>query len=200
MPETKKELDAAGISVEQVCPGDPCPSTLLAKARHYHQFGRRAWQIIEKEGLDSLLWVAKIDTAMALGRRLSYRRYVLTLQELHDRNSLYQKAIGWYASRAGAVVVPESCRANILRCWHGLSQTPFVLPNKPRVQSGEKRLAVSDASAANMLGSIPDGQHILLYQGVVGPDRDLGAVARAVQELGEGHRFVIMGPDRVDAG
>jgi len=182
--------------VEPVLPDLRFANTLLGKIEHYHAFRRRAWRLVGKEDPDALLWVAKIDTAMALGKRLLEKRYVLTLQELHDKYRFYQKAIRLYASHAGAVVVPEYCRANILRCWHGLNRTPFVLPNKPLVRSGEKHLFVSDANARSILESIPDGNRILLYQGAVTFDRDLGAVARAVQELGEGYRFVIMGPDR----
>ena len=196
LPETKTDLQRSRVSVEQVYPQDPCPRGTVAKMRHYHSFRRRAWRIIEGEDGGTLIWVAKIDSAMALGRRLLRTRYILTLQELHDKYFLYQKAIGLYASHASVVVVPEYCRANILRCWHGLNKSPFVLPNKPILESRQKRLPVSDANAAKILSSIPEGQRIILYQGVLAPDRDLSAVARAASEIGNDYRLVIMGKDR----
>ncbi|MBN2133906.1 MAG: glycosyltransferase [Sedimentisphaerales bacterium] len=181
--------------MEQVCPEVARAGSVFGKLRHYHEFRRKAWRFIENEDRDALLWVAKIDTAMALGKRLLRRRYILTLQELHDKYYFYQKAIRFYASHASAVVVPEYCRANILRCWHGLNTTPFVLPNRPVVQSRDRFLPVSDTNTAQIMDSIPKGRRILLYQGILAPDRDLAPVARAARELGEDYQLVIMGRD-----
>jgi len=85
--------------VEPVLPDLRFANTLLGKIEHYHAFRRRAWRLVGKEDPDALLWVAKIDTAMALGKRLLEKRYVLTLQELHDKYRFYQKDLCIHPSR-----------------------------------------------------------------------------------------------------
>ncbi len=192
-PETKADLAKIGVLVKELAPGEASLKGISGKIRHYCRFRRRAWSVIEDAGPKSLLWVAKIDTAMAMGRPLLKRPYVLTLQELHDKYFLYQRAMRLYASHATAVVVPEYCRANIVRCWHHLTKTPFVLPNKPIPLSRERRLPISDPAAREILASVGPQRRILLYQGGLGPDRDLRPVAKAAAELGDSYRFVILG-------
>jgi len=195
-PETEADLRRIGVLVIKVYPEDPRPSHLCGKLIHYAYFRKRAWRIIESENSDALLWVIRADTAMALGRRLWKKQYILTIKELYDRNYPYQKAIGLYAPKALAVVVPEFCRASILRCWHRLNKTPFVLPNKPLVEAKERNLPVSAPAAATLLGSIPRSKKILLYQGALDRDRNIEPVAEAAHKLERDYSLVIMGEDR----
>jgi glycosyltransferase involved in cell wall biosynthesis len=194
--ETKAELESLGISVEQIHVENPFPRDLFGKIQHCTRFRRRAWHIVDKQGPEALMWVIRIDTAMALGRRLLKRPYILTLQELHDKYPVYQRAIRLYGSNARALVVPEFCRASILRYWHKLASTPFVLPNKPELRFRERRLPISDPTAAQIIESIPNGRKIILYQGVLARDRDIEPVARAIRELGKEYCLVVMGQDR----
>lgn len=193
-PKTRTDLERAGIRVDEIYKEDPLPTNPLAKMVHYVTFRKRAWQLLNQDK-DAIVWVARIDTAIALGRRLLQRPYVVALHELHDKYPLYQRAIGLYASNATRVVVPEFCRATILRCWHGLKQTPFVLPNRPVSHPRTRFLPVSDKVAANTLASIPKQRRILLYQGGLGGDRNLEPVAKAIHELGNDYCLLVMGRD-----
>jgi len=195
-PQTRSELEAIGVRLAVVHPEDPHPRTLPGKIAHYARFRRRAWQVLDDASSSALVWVARGDTAIALGRRLLERRYVWSLHELHDGNVRYQQAIRLYAPRAATLVVPEYCRANILRFWHGLRRTPLVLPNRPVLKSRRRKAVVSDANAAKILNSLPEDQEILLYQGALDRDRDIEAFAHAARELGGGFCFLIMGEDR----
>ncbi|KPK44573.1 MAG: hypothetical protein AMK72_11925 [Planctomycetes bacterium SM23_25] len=192
---TRDSLEQAGIRVIEVR-REEAPTSILAKLRHYVGFRIGAWRILDSEDEDVLLWVAKTDTAMALGRRLRKRRYVLVLYELHDRFPLYQRAIRFYAPRARRVIVPEACRAAILRYWHGLARTPFVLPNRPLDHPRQRNLVISDEGARKILASVSPGQKIVLYQGSLAADRDLIPIACALQRAGAPYRFVVMGRDR----
>jgi glycosyltransferase involved in cell wall biosynthesis len=194
-PETKEALEGLGAHVEQIYPEDPFPHGRLRKIMHYVAFRRRAWRILRSEDPRVLIWVTRMDTAIALGRRLLQRPYALSIFELHEGSFSFQRAIGLYASRARTVVVPEFCRASILRCRHALDKTPFVLPNRPILRSKERNLPISDPAAAEILSSIPEGCRILLYQGALGRDRNIRPVAMAANRLGEGYRLLIMGED-----
>jgi len=191
-PATRGTLERAGIKVHEVYTQDPLPARPMAKVMHYLAFRKRAWKLLNQDK-ESLLWVARIDTAIALGRRLLERAYILALHELHDKYPIFQRAIRLYARNAHRVVTPEICRAAILRCWHSLDRTPFVLPNRPISHPRKRGIVVSDEKAGEVLASMPDGQRILLYQGNLGSDRDLEPVAKAVQQLGQPYRLLIMG-------
>lgn len=194
--ETKAELEEVGVAVEQIYAENPHPGDTFGKIMHYAKFRRRAWQILDSEDPRAVIWVARMDTAIALGRRLLQRSYILSVFELHEQSFLYQHAIGLYAPRASIVVVPEFCRASILRCRYRLAKPPFVLPNKPILRPGKRDAVVSDPVAAQTLASIPRESRILLYQGALERDRDIEPVARATHQLGEAYRLLIMGEDR----
>lgn len=164
------------------------------KGQRLRDFFHAAWSAIDASGNEALLWVASGDTAIALGGALARRRYVLQLHELYDQNPVYRTLIGWFARRARAVVVPEHCRSAIVRTWYKLPTTPFVVPNKPYYHPRRRGLEVADQAARQVLEEVGD-KRILLYQGDIGPLRDLRPVARATNALGPGWQFLLLGKD-----
>jgi hypothetical protein len=121
---------------------------------------------------------------------------VLHLRELYDTVPYYQKHLREYARRARVVVVPEQSRAAIYRSWYDLDRTPAILPNKPLEHPRSRRLPISSAEASAVLGSLPADARIVMYQGIIHADRDLRPVGRAVENLGDPWRFVVVGQDQ----
>lgn len=191
-PETKALLAHAGVGpITELSVGSR-PSTLTGKVASWARFRHEAWRALTSAGRPDLLWIATADTALGLGPRLLHRRYLLTLLELYDRVPHYRLALRAYARAAAAVVVPEYCRAHIIRSWYGLDTTPLVLPNKPHFHPRLPRLALPSPASELM----PEGarQRLVLYQGILNPDRDLACLASVVARLGTPWRLAVMGP------
>lgn len=194
---TKADYKARGIAIFDVCPGHGT-GTMLAKASFWRRFHAEAWKALDRlENID-LLWVGSVDGALALGRRLLQRRFVLHALELYDKDWIYRRLMKIYVKNAAAVVISEACRAAIFRAWYGLNKTPFVLPNKPACHPRNLRLAVEDVNARNLLSSLGSNDKIVLYQGGIYPARQLDYVADAVQSMGDDWRFLVMGPAHAD--
>jgi glycosyltransferase involved in cell wall biosynthesis len=189
-------LESRGVTVQQLQPGISHPKHVFGKLQYWLQFRQRAWQLIAGHPETELLWIGSADTALALGRALQSRNYVLHLRELYDTVPYYQRHLREYARRAQVVVVPESTRAAIYRSWYGLERTPCVLPNKPLEHPRDRRLPIGDARARALLAGIPAGTRIVMYQGIIHADRDLRPVGKAVQALGAGWKFVVVGEDQ----
>lgn len=192
---SKAELNATGICVIEVLPHPTSGvNTTPNKLKEWTTFHHKAWKHIDAESSDRLLWVGTADTALALGRNLLHRRYILQLLELYDSLPHYRYLLGKYARAATLIVVPEMCRAAIFRSWYGLPQTPVVLPNKPVAHPRQANLQINDENARTAFAQISPYEKIVLYQGHIGPDRELIPVAEAINTLGCGWRFVAMGP------
>jgi glycosyltransferase involved in cell wall biosynthesis len=180
------------VEVVEAAPDLARPRGLAGKLRHWSAFRRGAWNAVAGLGPDALLWVASADTALALGRELRRRRYVLQLHELYDGVWHYRRMLGPIVRHAQAVVVPEPSRAAICRSWYRLVATPHVLPNKPHTHPRQPRQPVTHPSLRTALAEVGEAR-LVLYQGHIHPERDLRGVARALAALGQGWRLVLLG-------
>ena len=171
------------------------PSSIGKKVWSYLKFRREAWEAVKREHLeDSVFWVVRIDTARALGRRLAQTKYIFDVKELHDTYPAYQKHLKLFCRLATKVVAREATRAAIMRVRYGLKETPCVLPNKPLTRVREPRQMIADQRAKELLEPHLANYKILLYQGWLGQDRDLRALASAASCLRD-FRLVLMGDD-----
>lgn len=193
--KTKLEFGKNKIIVKDLFENDIIFSrNIFSKFLDWKVFARRAWRYIDSQKEDKLLWVGTADTALAIGNKLLSKKYVLNIFELYDTFPLYKFMLARYARNAKIVVVPEFCRASIFRSWYGLSKTPIVLPNKAEGHPRNRRLSIEDDNAKDILSKMRPENKIVLYQGHVERERDVRSVGKAVEELGEGWRFVVMGP------
>ena len=91
-----------------------------------------------------------------------------------------------------AVVVPEYNRAHITKTWWKLKELPFVLPNKPYNREFiEKNAEINDIYARKIIEGIRN-KKIILYQGVMSPERPLNVFIDAVDEYNGEYAFVVM--------
>jgi len=196
-PSAREALERA--EVEVVTSGGMEGRRFLGRAARAYGFRREACEYIRaqhKDPSEVRLWVGSGDTALALAPELLRTEgFVLQLHELYDTNPVYLRLLGPLARRAMSVVVPESNRADILRCWYRLDHTPFVIPNKPWYHPRKRGLAVSGGEVRAALDSL-HGRKIVLYQGDLGPLRDIRQIAKAVNKLGDQWAFVTMGRDQ----
>jgi len=196
---TQTEYRQRGIRVTNLLGADQLPAVgMFGKMRSWTTFSHRTWKYLDSNRQDSLLWLGSADTALAMGKRIQQRRYVLQLQELYDSNPLYRRMLKAFAQRSSCVVVPDFNRACILRSWYKLKETPVVVPNKPANHPRQRRLSIEDSCAHNIISSVSEGEKLVLYQGGIRPYSELRYVAEAVQQMGTGWRLVVMGSGNVE--
>lgn len=132
-----------------------------------------------------ILWIISEKSAILLNKFLRDKKYILSIYELGDKYPTILKKIAPIAQSAKVNIVCEYNRANIMRIWLKLNETPKVLPNKPYIHPQEKFL-VSDYS------SILKDKKIILYQGHISRDRNLEGICQAISEI-ETYSLVLMG-------
>lgn len=191
-PSTRELLQQAGVAVHET--GSRSGGTLLRKALQWRRFHSAAWRAIGALEPADLLWISGAETAIALGTRLARRKYVLQLNEIYDALPHYHYALRYWCRRAARVVVPEECRAALVRHWYGLRSHPAVLPNKFPLDGNHTVREIPAAITEELRRIAHAGKHILLYQGLLSRERPLVGLAAAVAGLAD-WQFVLMGPD-----
>ena len=159
----------------------------------------KLWKAIDNHySDDAIIWVVTDVTLKYLGYRLVGKKYVLQFLELADRLVYYKKLpqIALNAKKlcdnALAVVVPEYNRAHILKALWNINKMPVVIANRPYNHlSIEKDSEVDDDRAREVLSRI-ENRRLILYQGVIGKERPLEPLIRAVSSLGDEYAFVVM--------
>lgn len=140
----------------------------------------------------SLLWVVNEMTVLLAGTHfLQNRKYAFTIYELHEKKRR-TKSVEIAAKKAKVVVVPEYCRAHIMKSRYSLNQLPVVLPNKTTITptdtlSQEAQKAIDFLHALRQKGSIP-----VLYMGGIGKERPLEPILEAIKDDPK-FRLVVMG-------
>lgn len=192
------ELAKAGVEVIKVFQTNediPKTGSLWAKIRSWRKFKRVTMKTLKSIKAKTLLWIGSGDSALALGRDIISYKYILQLHELYDVHYGYRYLLRYFAMRATSIVVPEICRAAILRSWYNLQVTPYVLPNKPFIHPRKKRLPITTAHVNKAMSELGENDKIVLYQGHISKTRDVRVLAEAVNRFGRGWRFAVMGPN-----
>ena len=195
-PALVASLANSGIKVISIGELETPPRRqMLKKVLAGLRFRRATWSIISGLGPRTALYVAGLECAIVVGRRVKEYDYLLQVHELYDNNRVCRLLMGWFLRNAACVVVPEESRAAILRVWYKLKETPVVLPNRPNVANRFRRRYVNDLEARRALESIPPEKKIVLYQGWLRGDRYISDVASCIHRMGGDWQFVAMGMD-----
>lgn len=131
---------------------------------------------------DEIIYIGSVDTAIAYGKSLLKYNYIFHIRELYDKFPNYLIGMKKYAQNAKCVVVPEYCRANILKSWLKLDKLPLVIPNKPFNHPMKRGLDITDEKAEDIIRAVRN-KKIFLYQGLLDEDRNMDAIAQALSKL-----------------
>ena len=149
----------------------------LNKLKNLWVLRRCVKETTRKQNYD-LAWIASAEVAEMLGKPLVGLKYILNIYELYDSNMGFLKKIKPIAQNAEKVIVPEFNRANILRVWLDLKETPLVIPNKPLYHPRTPKIEVDNEEVK----AIKD-KKIVLYQGHIMRSRNLDALCEAIKTL-----------------
>lgn len=148
-------------------------------------------KIIKSVDKDAILWFGNAESILMLNKQLNSRKYVLSILELYDRDTLYHKQLKKLSKNAMCVISCEKHRAAINEIEYGLPRMPYIMPNKPYFLDNR-------SNECNYLNSelkhILETKFVILYQGIITKDRPLDKIAEAMSRLDNDELyFVVMG-------
>lgn len=151
---------------------------------------------LRQKGKYDLVWTTTDVSARDAGNVLFEHRHIMQLMELVEYTPLimdramplHSALVPRLARAAKVVVVPEYNRSFIQQSYWDLPEKPTVLPNKSVSLVNNARTEDSRIQSLSK-----EKRKVLLYQGVIGRDRDLEAISRATELLGQEYVFIIMG-------
>lgn len=147
-------------------------------------------KILKNIPKEELLWFGSGESVLFLNRTLKGRRYVLSALELYgDKYRVWiERAVKKLICNAVVVTACEKHRAAIMYSRYRLSKVPYVLPNKPY------SIELEDMDKIPAEIQVLQGKTIVLYQGVIHPERPLTNIAKALNKLNNDNVvFLIMG-------
>ncbi len=163
---------------------------------NFYKYARTVNALIGKLPKDIFLWFGNCESAIAVKKKnLVGRRYLLSILELYDRGSIYDKGLKKIICDAEAVICCEKHRAGIMRIYYdGIKNPIYVVPNKP-YDNGETDSSIEalPADIINKVNQFKDCK-VVLYQGIVTKDRPLDKIAKALKLIdNKKYVFFIMG-------
>ena len=156
-------------------------------------------KIIKKIDKNTLIWFGNCESFMTITKHLKHRKFVLSILELDDYNSLYGKNIAKVIKSAQAVICCEKHRAAIMQVYYGLNYRPYVMPNKPyELHESAESKYVLQLDVEKKIDNIRNN-FIVLYQGIITKDRPLDKIAKALSKINNDNVvFAVMGEANED--
>lgn len=187
-----KILDERGIE-HHLLQSDRQNNTSLQRAVTLLKYRKEVRKIIKNTPPDSIIWYGNCESAMVVGNLITSHKYVLSILELYDPGSMYDKFMKKYINKAEAVLCCEKHRAAIMKVYYNMTKIPYVLPNKPyELEDTLKPEELSD-TVKEKIEKIKD-KFVVLYQGIVTPDRPLDKISKALRIIDDDNIvFVVMG-------
>ena len=161
---------------------------------------------IVKSFQDSIIWFGNVESVITLKNSIQNYSYICSCLELHGQNlrgifhqsnvnikadiidKIFKRDLIQIMQNAKAVSCCEVHRAAIMQSMYCLKKLPYVLPNKP--------YDLMDANKYEIPNEIAElsGKFVVLYQGIIDPERPLHKIAAALNEINDDNIvFLIMG-------
>lgn len=167
----------------------------LGKVQSYTDYKNRVLRVLS-ENFESgdFVWYGTADSCFSLGNEHKKYPFILNVLELYDNNTFYRKGVGRVISDASAVIACESTRADIMKMWWKLKETPYVMPNKPYCLPD--RIGEGTIDETKVLINQIKNKKVFLYQGIISSDRNLGLLADAFAKLNNSEIYLgLMGQE-----
>lgn len=141
-----------------------------------------------------ILWVVNEMTVILGGISwLKKYKYLFTIYELHKPNYQNRNIIK-AAQYAKKVIVPEYCRAHIMKFWYNLNRVPLIIPNKSDIILSKELLDLPHC-VQDAIGKVKklkdEGKFLLVYMGIISQERPLDAILRTIYNHSQFHLVVL---------
>lgn len=193
---TKKLLESNGIVMRRLCFAPDSIKSKWGKAKNWLQFRCAIKSAMKEEDPSNVLfWFGTAESAIPLFPLSKKRRMVMSVLELMDDRKIARFLSASIARKCVAVTACEKNRANIMRFWWKLSETPYVIPNKPyEIQIGvDAEPSCSEVDdALRLIGDRP----FIIYQGIFQNIEYISTIAQSLNSRSNMPVLVMMGSDR----
>ena len=167
----------------------------IEKMHDWYKFRCGVLNALKQYPKDTFLWFGTAESALPMKGALNGKKYVLSLLELLDDCPQKIKFLKKLAQNAAAVTVCEETRGYIMRSWWGLSEVPYVFPNKPYNQITDRRHLPSIPETKEIVEKIKD-KKVILYQGILQNTDEILEVEKAIRKMNAGYILLLMGIDK----
>jgi glycosyltransferase involved in cell wall biosynthesis len=175
----------------------------LLKIISIFYFRRKVYSFLESNNIgntkNSYIWIASAEAAIGLGHKISTYKFIFQCHELYDKVLQYRILNKFYFKNSILNVCPEKNRAAIYRYWYSLKKTPSVLVNSPYYHPRTLKLDIDNLEAETVVQKLSK-KKIILYMGLISPERNLTPFVEAVEKLGGEYHFVLLGRPLVNDG
>ena len=140
---------------------------------------------------DCILWIGNLETAMTMDKKLlRFQRFILNVLELYNEKTIYDSWLKKMATKATLLICCEKHRAAIMKSRYSLKNTPIVIPNKPYDLD---KTFPSSLPINNIMNKLQK-KFLIVYQGIVMPDRPLVNIVNALKTINDTQiAFIVMG-------
>ena len=184
-------LDKRGIT-HHTLESDRNNKTRMQSYKTLFDYTIEARKLVKKIPNDTIIWFGNCESCVTIGKPIYNRKFVLSVLELDDTDSLIGKQLKKVINKAQVVLCCEKHRAAIMRIYYHLEREPYVLPNKP-YELEEDASVQLDEKYKSIIEPIKD-KFLVLYQGMITPDRPLDKIADALNILNdEDTYFLVLG-------
>lgn len=142
-----------------------------------------------------IVWISHERTMLFGGKSFVKKLppYFYTMYELPLKAKKTKKVYSFAAQQAKTVIVPEYCRAHIIKAIYSLDHTPKIVPNKSLFHPREKNQHISDKKIESILNSIKQsGKRIIMYMGIISKERPLAPIIEIIHKSDK-YEFVVLG-------
>ena len=183
-------LDQRGIS-HHTLKSDRNNSNRFQSVQTLLKYTLEVKKILKKIPSNCVIWFGNCESVITVWKMIRGRKFVLSVLELDDLDSFIGKQLKKFINQANAILCCEKHRAAIMRIYYKLDKEPNVLPNKPYELENEN--LVLDEKFQKIIEPIKN-KFIVIYQGVISPDRPLDKIAEALNKLNDDEIiFLILG-------
>lgn len=183
-------LDERGIT-HYTLESDRVNKTTLQSFKTLFDYTVEIKKIIKSIPKETVIWFGNCESCVTVGKIIYDRKFVLSVLELDDTDSMIGKQLKKVINKAAAVLCCEKHRAAIMRIYYKLEKEPYVLPNKPYEFKNDT--VELDEKYKSVIEPIKD-KFIVIYQGIVSSDRPLDKIADALNVLDdENTYFLVLG-------
>lgn len=191
--EIKEHAHFSFTEIIRNCSGSP-----VSRIRDRRRIENLLRQELKNVGPSDVIWTVNPLVVRCLGKDLlPYGdRHIMQLLELKNDLPLFKGArrlrfdLSRYGRNASKVVVAETNRAYIQKVMWNLKELPYVIPNKPYVYpepaESEDVTSVLDKMKA-------ESRKIIIYLGVLDPDREFAAFAKAIETVKDEYCLYLFG-------
>lgn len=168
----------------------------LTKILRIYKFRKKIISKIEKyDNANTLFWFGNAESALVLKGKMRGKRYILSLLELYDKNSLMHKLLHGLVENAAHVTSCEETRGYLTKYWYKLDYVPTILPNKAYKQLEKKNFVGSCEITKKIINEIKNDD-IIIYQGYINDNKELVSLAQALNELNSNYKLLLLGIDK----